>query len=622
MATGQDMLRVSPRIGSHEEESRHLSEFGLIGFVALAALTGRVGFWKPFFRFDAFSFAGAVVGSYPIFRETAVAIRQLRMTMELSMSIAVVAALAIGEPFTAAVIVLFVLVAEVLEELTVRRGSKAIEDLLPLLPDFVFLRDTLGTRRVSISELRIGDVIQVKPGSRIPVDGTVMAGHSFVNQAAITGESLPAEKVVGAWVYAGTTNQFGVLDIRVHEIGGDTVFGGVLLTVEEARRSRAPVQKIADRLAGYLVVFALGSALVTFGVTHNIRASISVIIVAGACGVAAGTPLAILGAMGQAARLGCIVRDARALEALGRINTVVLDKTGTLTLGMPDVVAIHPAEGVEGRGVIRAASIAERSSEHPLADAVLRKASEMQVRTGEPERFEYEPGRGIRCFANGGEILAGTLQLLEQSGIAVDAKHSVRARILVAREGRFLGGLEIADVLRPEAKAAIRAFRRMRLLTLLFTGDSRNVARDIGTQLGVDQIEFELLPEDKLRSIQTLRSSGRRVAMVGDGINDAPALAGADVGIAMGSGTDIARETADVLLLGNNLLRFAETVRVARHCRAIIFENFAGTVFVDLVGIGLASAGILKPLSAAAIHVTSELLFLLNSARLLTGGEV
>ena len=621
MATGQDMVRVSPRIGSHEEESRHLSEFGLIGFVALAALTGRVGFWKPFFRFDAFSFAGAVVGSYPILRETAVAIRRLRMTMELSMSIAVVAALAIGEPFTAAVIVLFVLVAEVLEELTVRRGSKAIEDLLPLLPDFVFLRDTLGTRRVSISELRIGDVIQVKPGSRIPVDGTVMAGHSFVNQAAITGESLPAEKVVGAWVYAGTTNQFGVLDIRVHEIGGDTVFGGILLTVEEARRSRAPVQKIADRLAGYLVVFALGSALVTFGVTRSIRASISVIIVAGACGVAAGTPLAILGAMGQAARLGCIVRDARALEALGRINTVVLDKTGTLTLGMPDVVAIHPAEGVEARAVIEAASIAERSSEHPLADAVLRKASEMQVRTGEPERFEYEPGRGIRCFANGGEILAGTGQLLEQSGIAVDTKHSVRSRILVAREGRFLGGLEIADVLRPEAKAAISAFRRMRVLTLLFTGDSRNVARDIGTQLGVDQIEFELLPEDKLRSIQTLRSSGRRVAMVGDGINDAPALAGADVGIAMGSGTDIARETADVLLLGNNLLRFAETVRVARHCRAIIFENFAGTVFVDLVGIGLASAGILKPLSAAAIHVTSELLFLLNSARLLTGGK-
>ncbi len=590
-----------------------------IGLVALFALAGRLGYWQPLFRFDVFSLLAAVVGGYPIFREAAEAIWRRRMTMELSMSIAVLAALAIGQHFTAAIIVLFVLAAEVLEEMTVHRGNRALSDLVPLLPDTALLRERGGTRKVRVSELSPGDTIQIWPGSRIPVDGEVVSGHSFVDQAAITGESLPVEKVAGSLVYAGTINQSGALIVRLTGTGRETVFAGILETVERARRSRAPVQRLADRLAGYLVVFALLSAAVTLALTRNVTSAIAVVIVAGACGVAAGTPLAILGALGRAARLGCIVREGKTLEQLAVIDTVVLDKTGTLTLGAPAVVAIHPVPGVTAEAVLASAAAAERPSEHPLAAAVLKRAQELSVSPPDPDHFEYRPGQGIRVNVGPDEILVGTPGFLCEREIPLAAATPSSSGMLVAKSGRLLGGIEIADVLRPEAARAVAKFHGLGIVTLLFTGDSREIAASIGAQLRIGRVLAELLPQDKLSEIERLRSEGRRVAMIGDGINDAPALAGADVGVAMGSGTDLARESADILLLGNDLERFAETIRVARSCRRIIFQNFGGTIFVDLAGIVLAAAGQLSPLWAAAIHVGSELAFLMNSARLLPG---
>jgi Cd2+/Zn2+-exporting ATPase/Cu+-exporting ATPase len=588
-----------------------------IGLVAVFALAGRLGAWEPLFEFDVFSLLAALLGGYPIFREAAEALWHRRMTMELSMAIAVLAALAIGQHFTAAIIVLFVLVAEILESLTVQRGNRALSDLLPLLPDTALLRERGGTRKVPVSQLAEGDAIQIWPGSRIPVDGEVVSGHSFVDQAAITGESLPVEKVPGSSVYAGTINQAGAMVVRLRGLGRDTVFAGILETVERARRSRAPVQRLADRLAGYLVVFALGSAALTLAVTRNVTSSIAVVIVAGACGVAAGTPLAILGAIGRAARLGCIVREGRTLEQLARVDTVVLDKTGTLTLGVPAVVAIHPTPGVTERTLLESAAAAERPSEHPLAAAILKKAHELSVSPPEPERFDYYPGQGIRALVAGEEVLVGTAAFLESQNIPVAAAPRFSSGMLVARRGRLLGGVEIADVLRPEARTAVDELSSLGIATQLFTGDSEEVASRVGAELGVGRVLAELLPQDKLREIEELRSAGRTVAMIGDGINDAPALAGADVGVAMGSGTDLARESADVLLLGDDLVRFAETVRVARSCRRIIYQNFGGTILVDLAGIALAAAGRLTPLWAAAIHVGSELVFLMNSARLL-----
>lgn len=587
-------------------------------FVAVIAIVTSFRWWRPVAAVDLVAIVGTAVGAYPIVREAMSALLARRMTMELSMTIAFAAALAIGEYFTALVIVLFVLVAEVLEHLTVGRGRRAIKGLLQYLPRISFVETQGVVREVATETVKPGDVLLVKPGARIAVDGEVYRGSSFVDQATITGESLPIEKVPGSQVYAGTINQSGALAVRVDRVGHETAFGRIIQAVEHAEESRAPVQGTADRLAGYLVYFAMASASLTFILTRDARSTISVIIVAGACGIAAGTPLAILGAIGQAARRGVIVKGGLHLETLWTIVTVVLDKTGTLTFGAARVTAILPADGRSEREVLEAAAIAERASEHPLAKAILSRAAEMGVEGRAPESFSYLPGQGIIARHGGEEILVGSRAFLDERGAAAGAgpaNHSA-SEVLVARAGRLLGTLLLEDVLRPEAVQAIRGLQKMGIRTVLLTGDSEAIGRAIADALGVDEAGTQLLPEQKLARIRELKTAGN-VAMLGDGVNDTPALVEADVGVAMGSGTDVAREAADVILIGNDLSRFVETVRIARRCRKIIIANVWGTVIVDAIGVGLSAFGLLNPLAAAAIHVSSELAFILNSARLL-----
>jgi P-type Cu+ transporter len=605
-----------------EEHHLETAELIRIGFVGLAIIALWALPWKSYQYSGVIGFVAALIGGYPIFKEAISSLAARRMTMELSMTIAIGAALAIAEIFTALVIIFFVLIAEVLEGLTVGRGRRAVKDLLDLLPREAFVRREGESRSVRLEEVGVGDVVIVKPGARVPVDGVVERGHSFVDQSAITGESLPVEKLAGARVYAGTINQSGAIEVRVEGLGRDTAFGKIIEAVERAEKSRAPIQKTADRLAGYLVYFAIGCAALTLLVTRDAHATISVVIVAGACGIAAGTPLAILGAIGRAARQGAIIKGGLYLEVLGRVDTVVLDKTGTLTLGAPEVIAVCPVEGVTARSVIEAAAIAERPSEHPLARAILKTASRAALPVVEPERFEYLPGKGIVCSVDGEEIVVGNRSLLHERDIIINPRSIETDRsseILVARGGRLLGLLRTADVLRPEAKQAVLALRQMGIRTVLLTGDAETIASAVGQELGVDEVGAELLPEQKLDRINMLISAGKKVAMIGDGINDAPALMQADVGIAMGSGTDVARESANIVLIGNDLLKFVETLKIARRCRQIIMTNFAGTLIVDGVGVGLAAFGFLNPLLAAFIHVTSELAFILNSARLLPG---
>src|ERR1700733_3772173 len=346
-------------------------EAARIAFVALAAVAVWFKLWEPFSAVSVIGVVGLVVGGWPILKEAFENVLERRMTMELSMTIAIVAAAAIGQFFTALIITLFVLVAEVLEGLTVGRGRKAIRDLLEFLPHEVSVRRAGAISAISAEQLRIGDAILVAPGGRIPVDGTVLSGHSFVDESRITGESMPTEKTTGTHVFAGSINQSGALEIRAERIGRDTSYGKIIEAVEHAERSRAPVQRLADRLAGYLVYFALGAALLTFLVTRNIVSTISVVIVAGACGIAAGTPLAILGGIGRAARLGAIIKGGVHLETLGHVDTVVLDKTGTLTFGRPEVQHINAAPGVSTEELLDAAAAAELRSEHPLGKAIV-----------------------------------------------------------------------------------------------------------------------------------------------------------------------------------------------------------------------------------------------------------
>ena len=524
----------------------------------------------------AIGVACTLVGCFPIFHEAYENIIQRRMTMELSMVIAIVAALAIREIFTALIITLFVLVAEILEGLTVGRGRQAIQRLINLLPSNAVVRREGEWKDVPILEIAAGDDVLARPGSRIAVDGKVIGGHSFVDQAPITGESMPVEKGAGAVVYAGTINKSGALEIRVERLGRDTTFGKIIEAVERAEKSRAPIQGIADRLSGYLVYFALAAAAVTFLITHNTRSTISVVIVAGACGIAAGTPLAILGAIGRAAQDGAIIKGGLYLEKLAEVDTILLDKTGTLTYGTPEVMDIRPANGVSTESLLEAAAIAESQSEHPVAKAILNKASQMGIRVRQPDRFDYTPGRGIVAEIDGEEIAVGSWMHLRDEGIqGVDSLQGTsEGAVLVTRGGHLLGSIQVADLLRTEAKAAIQSLKSMGLKTILLTGDSKTVAETVGKGLGVDEISAELLPEQKLQRVQELMAQGKKVVMVGDGVNDAPALAQATVGVAMGSGTDVARESSDIVLIGSDLTKFVETVLIARRCRRTIIQNF------------------------------------------------
>ena len=609
--------------GSDAENAGHehaldWREIVRIGFVAIAASA----FWFAGLRLSLpLVLAGvisALVGGYPIFREAIENILERRMTMELSMAIAILAALAIREVFTALVITLFVLVAEVLEGLTVGRGRRAIRQLIDLLPSTATLSESGAWREVGVQQILVGDVVLIKPGSRIPVDGSVVGGHSFVDQATITGESMPVEKNPGKHVYAGTINQSGALEVRVERLGRDTTFGKIIQAVEQAEQSRAPIQRIADRLAGYLVYFAFAAAILTFLVTHNIRSTISVIIVAGACGIAAGTPLAILGAIGRAAQNGAIIKGGLYLEKLAEVDTILLDKTGTLTFGTPELLDVYAAPGIAPAFLLKIAAIAESRSEHPIARAILKKARELGLAYEDPSEFVYTPGKGVAAVCEGDAIIIGSRSFLAERGVALTYANGdiTGSEIFVARGGKFLGALSVADMLRPEAQEAIQSLKSMGLRTVLLTGDARAVAEDIGKKLGVDEVASELLPEEKLEYVKRLAATSHIVAMVGDGVNDAPALAQATVGVAMGSGTDVARESADVVLIGSDLSKLVETLRIARRCRRTIMQNFVGTLVVDSIGVGMAAFGLLNPLLAAFIHVSSELVFILNSARL------
>src|ERR1700688_2272045 len=403
----------------HEQhgDGAEWAELVRIAFVAIAAAAVWFRLWETFPHISVIGIVATLIGGYPIFKEAFENIVERKMTMELSMTIALLSALVIGEFFTALVITGFVLAAEVLEGLTVGRGRRAIQSLLDFLPRTVAVRRDGQVIEVPSDQVQVDETVIVKPGGHIPVDGIVLSGRSFVEQAAITGEAMPVEKAQGDTVYAGTINQSGALEIGAQKLGRDTTFGRIIEAVERAEKSRAPIQKTADRLAGYLVYFALGAAILTFIITHNVRSTISVVIVAGACGIAAGTPLAILGAIGRAAHQGAIIKGGLYLEALAEVDTVLLDKTGTLTFGTPQIRDVFSTDGFSEREIFSAAAIAECKSEHPLAKAILARANDLAVAVAEPDHFAYTPGKGITANYQGEEIVIGSRTLLMERGL-------------------------------------------------------------------------------------------------------------------------------------------------------------------------------------------------------------
>src|SRR5258707_6389898 len=520
----------------HQTGTAEYIRLGLMVIIVVASLTG---WWRLFMDRDWLAFAGTVIGGFPIYQEAWENLRKRRMTMELSMTIALLSALAIGQFFTAIVIAFFVLFAELLEGYTVGGGRRAIENLISTLPRHVTVRRDGQESELKAEELSIGEVIVIRPGERIPVDGTVIKGVSYVDQSSITGESLPIEKAEQSKAFAGTINQNAVLEVRVERVGRDTTFGKIIQVVEEAEKSKAPVQKIADRLAAGLVYFALGGAVLTFLVTRNLTATIAVIIVAGACGVAAGTPLAILAGIGNAARRGIIVKGGLYLEKLADIDTIVLDKTGTFTIGVSQVTRILTADGASEREVLENAAIAEQHSEHPIGEAILRKARTANLSLRGYSDLQYIPGKGLTCLDGGNKIVVGTENFLAENGIRfetngagsfLNAAKPGETLVYVGRNTTVLGALTIADQLRSEAIQAVDQLKKQGYRTVLLSGDSSEAASAIGTQLGVHEAIGNLLPEQKLEKVRELLRRGRKGAKVGAGAHEPPALGAATGG--------------------------------------------------------------------------------------------
>ena len=597
--------------------------------------------------------AALAVGCWPLVVEAAGELRERRMSMELSMLLAIVAAAVIGEWVTALAVTVFALCAEVLEDLSMDRGRDALTDLMSFLPQTA--RVVTGpqgteTSEVPLDEVRPGQVIALSPGGRVPVDGVVRTGRADVDQSRITGESLPVQVGPGDRVPAGSITR-GALELQVERVGEDSSYGRIVAAVRRAQSSRAPVQRLADRLAARIVYLALAAALVTFLATRDARATISVIIVAGACGVAAGTPLAVLAAIARAARCGAFVKDGTHLERLSAVDTVVLDKTGTLTAGAPRVVAVSlaqpagestadpMAESTAGEDeVLALAAAAEWNSEHPIGRAICTEAAVRDLTVPVPDDVIYSPGAGVSARVKerwitvgrregrehrAGQAVQETASAADDAAIVSDTASdpeapSATSVVEVRADGRLLGTIALADRLRQGAASAVRDLGGMGLEVLMLTGDSAASATHVAHALGLapDQVRAGLLPADKEEVIRARRREGRCVAMVGDGVNDAPALSAADVGIAMGTGTDVAREAGDVVLVGSDPADLIETVRVARRARSIIMVNFAGTVVVDVAGMIAAGLGLLGPVAAALVHVVSESAFILNSARL------
>ncbi|MDR1078246.1 MAG: cadmium-translocating P-type ATPase [Propionibacteriaceae bacterium] len=591
-----------------------LARTGCVAGCAGATLCGLTWPWP---QVPVVALVGLAVGCWPILTEAWADARRRRMSMELSMLIAIVAAAAIGQWVTALLITAFVLAAEILEDLSLDRGRDALTDLMAFLPQTVQARvdDTVVT--IPLEQVRVGQIVVVGPGGRVPVDGAVVAGDSTVDQSRITGESMPVDVSVGSTVYAGSINQVGAVEITAQRVGHESSYGRIVEAVRQAQSSEPPVQRLADRLAAWLVYLALAGAAATYLVSRDLTATISVVVVAGACGIAAGTPLAALAAIARIARTGAFVKDGAHLEALSAIDTVAFDKTGTLTGGAPAVVRVESADGDPDQLVALAAA-AESYSEHPLGLAIVAHARDRGLPVGRAADFVYRPGLGVTATVTDHTVTVGNRTLVPDAP-PEDAAADAATVVHVGLDGRYAGSVVLADPIRHTASQAVAELQRQGLRTLIITGDRAATAHAVAASLGIDQVRAGLLPEQKLAAIDSERAAGHRLAMVGDGVNDAPALARADVGIAMGGGADIARESSDVVLISSDLNDLVRAVAVARRARRIVMFNFAGTIAVDLIGMLLASFGLLSPVLAALVHVGSETAFILNSARLIPG---
>ncbi len=568
---------------------------------------------------------GAGLGAIFIGDSALRALREGNFGIDILATFAVIASIYVGEYVAAAVVVLMLGGGEILEDYTSGRASVAIQKLVEESPKTaVVIREGKETE-VSLSEVRIGETVVVKPGGKIPVDGVVRSGKASVNQASITGESMPVERGVGEGVFGGTIIELGSLDVEVTAVGEQSTYGKIIKMVEEAEEHKAPIERTADRYAKYFTPVILGLGVIVFLVTGSLLRVAALWVIACPCSLTLATPMAVVASIGNSARKGILIRNGESLERLSSVNVLAFDKTGTITTGRPEVVAIK-GFSVDESVVLGAAATAEKRSEHPLAQAILKKAGEDGVNVDDPQSLVMEPGLGVRAETMWGVLLVGNEKLLEKNGVALSKEareysslvESNRTVIFVARGGSLLGAIEVADSVRGDLSGTFKEAKRYVKKTIMLTGDNESVAKTIGEQVGVDEVFFNLLPEQKVEKIKELRAQGYVVAMIGDGVNDAPALATSDVGIAMGlRGTDVAIETAGVVLATDDLKRIPKLLRIGGSTMTVIKQNLVFAMTVNVIGIGLSVTGIIPPLVASIIHESNAMIVMLNSLRLL-----
>jgi len=597
------------------------------------ALSWILGWMKfgPSYLPTGFAIASLVLGGYPIVKSAIKALLIPDLNVDTLVSIAAIAATSVGAYQEAATVIFIMLLGEFLEHLTVGKTRKAIASLIQLSPKTAWVRREDKEVQVPIEKVKTKEVVIVKPGERVPVDGKIISGCGSINQSMLTGKSIPVEKGVGDRVYCGTINESGSCEIEATQVAEDTKLAQIKRLILEAQAEKSPTQRVMDRFARYFIPAILLIALATFLVTGDPIRAITILIVACPCALVLGTPTAVVAAIGNAARQGILIKGGAYLEQMGRLKTLLMDKTGTLTEGRPKVVEMTTFDRLDEKELLYWAAIAEKRSEHPLARAVTKKAEELGFNIPHPDSFEDFRGKGVRAKWDSKTIIVGASDMVKDEGIEIpeSTKRLLESKeaegmtsLLVTLDRLLLGVISIADTLREGAKDAINKIREQGVSEIwMLTGDSELVADRIGKQLGI-RYEAKLLPEEKVMRVKEWKKQGQTVAMVGDGVNDAPALAAADIGIAMGAvGTDVAIETADIALMSDELKKIPTVIRLSRKALRVIHENLVFALVFNTVLVILSAQGWVSMILGAVMHQASSLLVILSSMRLLTKGR-
>ena len=596
--------------------------------LALILVSWALAHWRigPVYLNAALAVAAVFLGGTPRFISGFKDISRGRITVNVFVTVALAATIAIGEFRPAAIIILIMSVVGALESYTLEKTRRSISDLLNLAPQNATVRRNGEEITVAVAELQIGDRVVVRPGERIPVDGTVAAGASSVNQAPITGESMPVEKAAGSAVFSGTLNESGRLEITVEKVGEGTTLARIVHLVQDAQSARAPIQNLADRFTTWFLPTVIVLAVLAYFVTGDLKAAVSVLLVACPCAFAIATPTAVTAGVSNLARRAILVKGGAFLELGHKVDHLLVDKTGTFTFGRPKVMEIVCFNSQSPDDVLRLACVAEKYSEHPLARAVLAAGREKGLALEEPEQFTSSAGKGVEATWKGDRIQVGKPALFDgqetaphiEKALALQSEQG-RTAVLVALNGVLIGLLAIADEIRPEMPRAIRAIKEMgvKRITML-TGDNPQVAAAVARAIGIDDFQAELLPEQKQAFVKKCQAAGQTVGMVGDGVNDAPALALADVGIAMGAaGTDVAIETADVTLMNDDLSGVAEFMWMSAKVLRRIKLNIFFSMIYNIIGLTLSIVGLMTPIIAVIFQEAGCVTVVVSSTLLL-----